>query len=278
MKQFRQKNPLLIVIAALILTGVVSIASAVLPVHPLANAAGVLATPFRAAGTAVTSWVQGVFRYATQYEAMERRIEELEGQVAEMERENREAEQTLRENERLRRLLELREKRRDFVFESAAVTGRTVSGWASTLTISKGSLHGVEEGDCVVTENGALVGVVRESGTNWATVATLLDPDLAVGVRFFRTGDDGILQGDFSLMGENMTRVGFVSNEAELRPGDEVLTSGMGGRYPSGLTVGTVESFGFAPSGTEQYAVVKPKADLERLEEVFVIKEFTQVE
>lgn len=278
MKPIRQKNGLMTVVIALLLTGAVSIASAVLPVHPLTNLVGVLSTPFRAAATALTGWGQGVYRYALQYDELGRRVAELEGQVARMEEENRAAEAALRENERLRTLLGLRERRQDFVFESAAVTGRTVSGWASTLTISKGSVHDVAVGDCVVTESGALVGVIRETGLNWSTVATILDPDLAVSVRFFATGDDGILQGDFALMGEGRTRVGFVSNQAVLEPGDTVLTSGMGGVYPSGLVAGRVEETGFAPSGTEQYAVVVPAADLERLEQVFVIKDFTQVE
>lgn len=278
MKHYFQKNGMLVLIAALVLTGMVSIGSVLIPVHPLTNLVGILGTPFRAVGSAVTSWGQGVYRYATEYDALKARVAELESQVAQMEQENREAAETIRENERLRKLLDLREKRTDFVFESATVTGRTTSSWSSTITISKGSLHEVSIGDCVVTENGELVGVVREVGSNWSSVATLLDPDLAVSARVFRTGDDGILQGDLSLMGEGKTRLGYLTTEAELRPGDDVLTSGMGGVYPSGLVAGKVEQCVFAPSGTEQYAVLQPAADLQRLEEVFVIKDFQLVE
>ena len=278
MKQPRHRSGLAVVIAALVLTGAASIGSALIPLHPLTQIAGTIATPFRAVGSALTGWGQGIYRYAAEYDALRSRVAELEGQVAEMERENREAEQILRENQRLRGLLQLRQRRRDFVFEAANVTGRAASSWTSTLTVSKGSLHGVESGQCVVTENGALVGVVREAGPNWATVATVLDPDLAVSVRFYPGGDDGILQGDFSLLESGQTRVGYVSNEAQVQVGDEVLTSGMGGAYPSGLVAGTVASFGYTPSGTEQYAVLTPKADLDRLEEVFVIKEYNLVE
>lgn len=278
MKQSRNKNGWAVVIAALLLTGAASIGSALIPLHPLTQLAGTLATPFRALGTAITGWGQGVYRYAAEYDELRERVSELEGQVAEMERENREAEQILRENERLRSLLDLRRRRRDFVFEAANVTGRSATSWTSQLTIAKGSLHGVEAGQCVVTENGDLVGVIREAGPNWACVATVLDPDLALSVRFYPAGDDGILQGDFALLGQGRTRVGYVANSAALALGDQVLTSGMGGEYPAGLVVGQVESFGSAPSGTEQYAVVTPRADLDRLEEVFVIKEYSLVE
>ena len=278
MREFFRKNGIIVVIAALLLTAAVSIGSALIPMDPLANALGVLATPFRAIDTAVTGWGQGVYRYATEYDALRQRVAELEGQVAQMEQENREANAALRENERLRQLLELREKRTDFVFESAAVTGRTVTSWSATLTISKGTAHGVSQGDCVITETGALVGVVREAGLNWSTVSTVLDPDISLGAQVFSTGEDGILEGDLTLMTEGKCRLSYLSVQSETEKGDQVLTSGMGGIYPSGLVIGTVERVDYLPSGAERYAVLAPAADLDRLEEVFVIKDFQIVE
>lgn len=278
MKDFFRKNGIVVIIAALLLTAAVSIGSALVPMTPLANLMGILATPFRAVSTAVTSWGQGVYRYATEYGALQDRVAELELQVARMEQENREATQALAENERLRALLELREKRSDFVFESATVTGRTTTSWSATLTISKGTAHGVEEGDCVITETGNLVGVIGEAGLNWSTVTTVIDPNISLGALVFRTGDDGILEGNLDLLLEGRCRLSYLTAQAELVQGDEVLTSGLGGVYPSGLVIGAVEQVYTTPSGVEQYAVLQPAADLERLEEVFVIKDFTIVE
>ena len=278
MKDFFRKNGLMVVIAALLLTAAVSITSAFLPVNPVTNLLGLITTPFRAAATAVTGWGQGIWSYATEYDDLQNRVQELERQVAQMEQENREATQALQENERLRTLLDLREKRRDFVFESATVTGRTTTSWTATLTISKGTVHGVEEGDCVITETGSLVGVISQAGLNWSTVTTVLDPNISVGALLFRTGEDGILEGDLTLMAQGKCRLSYLSAQAELVSGDEVLTSGMGGKYPSGLVIGTVEQVHTTPSGVEQYAVLEPAADLERLAEVFVIKDFEIVE
>lgn len=278
MKDFFRKNGFMVIVAALLLTAAVSIASALLPMDPVTNLLGIVTTPFRAAATAVVSWGQGIWRYATEYEQLQEQVKELELQVAQMEEENREATQALEENERLRALLELREKRRDFVFESAMVTGRTTTSWSATLTISKGTMHGVEEGDCVITETGCLVGVIAEAGLNWSTVTTVIDPNISVGALLFRTGDDGILEGDLTLMTEGKCRLSYLSAQAELVAGDEVLTSGMGGKYPSGLVIGTVEQVCTTSSGVEQYAVLEPAADLDGLAEVFVIKEFEIVE
>ncbi len=278
MKDFFHKNGIVLLIAALALTGVISIGSAVLPVNPLSNLLGILATPFRAAATAVISWGEGVYRYATEYEALQERVAELERELAEMEAANRESVSALEENERLRDLLELRQRRRDFVFESAAVTGRTSTSWEATLTISKGTAHGVAEGDSVITETGELVGVVDEAGLNWSTVTTIIDPDISVGATVFRTADSGILEGDLTLMTQGTCRLSYLSTQAELVSGDEVLTSGTGGLYPSGLVIGYIEGVYTDPSGLEQYAVLRPAADLDALAQVFVIKDFEIIE
>ncbi|MCD7734901.1 MAG: rod shape-determining protein MreC [Clostridiales bacterium] len=278
MRKFLQKNGFAVLIVALLLTAAVSITTALMPVDPLTNLAGILATPFRAVATAVTSWAEGVWDYATEYEALKEENEALRLQVAQLEEENREATEALEENERLRALLELREKRSDFVFESATVTGRSVTSWSATLTISKGAAQGIEEGDCVITEAGYLVGVVGEAGTNWSTVVTVIDPDISMGALVFSTGEDGLLEGDLTLMLEGACRLSYLSTDSAIAVGDEVLTSGLGGVYPSGLMIGTVERVETTSSGVELYAVLRPSADLEALEEVFVIKEFDIVE
>ncbi|MCD8383856.1 MAG: rod shape-determining protein MreC, partial [Clostridiales bacterium] len=115
-------------------------------------------------------------------------------------------------------------------------------------------------------------------GLNWATVVTVIDPDTSMGALVFSTGEDGLLEGDLTLMLEGACRLSYLSTDSAIAVGDEVLTSGLGGVYPSGLVIGTVERVETTSSGVELYAVLRPAADLEALEEVFVIKEFDIVE
>ncbi len=123
-----------------------------------------------------------------------------------------------------------------------------------------------------------MVGVVGEAGLNWSTVVTIIDPDISMGALVFSTGEDGLLEGDLTLMLEGSCRLSYLSTDSAIAVGDEVLTSGLGGVYPSGLMIGTVERVELSSSGVELYAVLQPSADLEALEEVFVIKEFDIVE
>ena len=158
------------------------------------------------------------------------------------------------------------------------VTARSNSNWASTLTLSKGSTDGIEAGDCVITETGVLVGVVSKTGINWSTVSTIINTDTEIGGIVTRTYSAGVLEGDFALMNEGKLKLNYLPEEAQLVSGDEVLTSGRGEIFPSGLVVGRVEGVFTDPSGKTRYAVIEPEVTLDSLIEVFVIKEFEIVE
>lgn len=267
-------------IIALLLTAAISLGSVFVPnfTAPITHVMGAVATPFRAVATFFTDRVEAAYDYAFRYHAMENRLEELQAQVAEMSEENRAAQAALEENARLRELLNLQQAHSDFEFESATVTGRAASSWTSTLTISKGSAAGLEADMCVVTEQGYLVGVISDVGPNWATVTTLIDPRTSIGAMDARTGDAAVLTSDLDRMNAGQCMLSYLSSEAALAAGDTVVTSGLGGVYPPGLTVGEVVEEGTTASGMERYALVAPAAQLDELKQVFVIKAFDVVE
>ncbi len=129
-------------------------------------------------------------------------------------------------------------------------------------------------GDCVIAETGHLLGVVNEIAPSSAVVYTVVDTRLEMGGLVSRTYYSGILEGEFNLMQEGKLRLSYLSDEAQVLPGDVVVTSGMGEQYPAGLVVGTVEGLFDDPSGTSRYATVIPTASLDDLIEVFVITDF----
>ena len=88
----------------------------------------------------------------------------------------------------------------------------------------------------------------------------------------------GILEGDFTLMSQGKLKLSYLPDGAQLVARDEVVTSGKGDVFPSGLVVGTVEAVFTDPSGMNRYAVVEPDVDLDSLVEVFVIKSLDIVE
>lgn len=280
MKNFLRQNGIWLLAIALLLSLVITLSSVLLGgnANPLANVVQAVTSPIRGGISAVLDWADGVSTYVFRYGEMQQELEDLRLQVSQLEEQVRQGEEDSRENEQLRDLLKLQQQRQDFVFENAKVTARSNSNWESTLTLSKGSAAGVAAGNCVITETGVLVGVVSEVGTNWCTVSTVINTDIEMGGIVTRTYSAGVLEGDFSLMSQGKLKLNYLPEGAQLVSGDEVLTSGKGDVYPSGLVVGQVEGVFTDPSGMTRYAVVTPDVDLSSLIEVFVIKDFDIVE
>ena len=280
MKNFLRQNGIWLVVVALLLSLVISLGSVLLggAADPLSNLVQTVTAPVRSGVSAVLDWAGGVSDYVLRYGQLQQELDDLRLQVSQLEEQVRQGEEASRENEQLRELLDLQQRRQDFVFENAKVTARSTVSWESTLTLSKGSSAGVAAGNCVITETGVLVGVVSAVGANWCTVSTVIDTNIEMGGIVTRTYSAGVLEGDFTLMGQGRLKLNYLPDEAQLVAGDEVLTSGKGDVYPSGLVVGRVEGVFTDPSGMTRYAVVIPNVDLSSLIEVFIIKDFDIVE
>lgn len=245
---------------------------------PLPNVAGIIASPFRSAGAAITETVSGWVDYFAEFDALKEENEQLKLEIAEMETAIRQAEKDSEENERLRKLLDLREQRRDLHFESARIVESDSSNWESVLTVNKGTTQDVAVGDCVVTETGYLVGVVTDAGLNWCTIRTILDSDTSIGATVFRSGQNAVAQGDFALMGQDRLMLNYLGADPDVVAGDLIVTSGLGDYFPSQLVIGTVESVSTGDDGLAQYAVITPSVSLDDLTQVFIVTSFDIVE
>lgn len=276
MKDFLKNNGLWILFAG----AVIAVALAVLSyfstnASPLVNLMNTVASPFRAVSTSVANWISDKRNYYEDTTALKEENEALKRQIAEMEAAVRQGETDSQENAFLRELLDLRKQRRDLSdFETATVMERSVTNWTSSLTLNKGSVHGVEVGDCVIDGRGNLVGRISEAGYDWSTVLTVVDTDTSLGARIYRTQDIGIANGDFALMGEGLLRLDSLPVSCQLLEGDLIVTSGLGGYLPPDLVIGSVTSLQADDSDTAVYAVLTPAAELDSLTEVCIIKSF----
>lgn len=274
MSRFFRNNGGLLVVAAVLLAAVLAVGAYILGYDPLTGVLEVLATPFRAASSAVTNWAEGQYDRAFRYEELQAENEALRQRVAELERDAIAGQDAARENERMKDLLGLAEERPELQYRDAAVVRRSSDNWRSDLTIDRGTLGGVEVNDCVIDQYGHLIGVVTEANPNSSRVTTILDPDLELGGRVARTDEDAILEGDFTLMLEGLLRLAFVSEDAKLVTGDQVTTSGLGGVYPPGLVVGSVRTLYVEEDGISRYAQVEPAADINGAQYVYVIVDY----
>ncbi len=174
--------------------------------------------------------------------------------------------------------IELREqlgylRRPDRELIPAEVIARDISGWWHSLRIGKGLAEGVEPQMAVVTPDG-LLGRTMNVSAGTSDVLLISDPSCRVSAYLPRVQTYGITSGrGLSVRGLPMVRMEFINKDKEIRAGDEVVTSGLGGTYPRGILIGYVERVVMDDSGLYQMADIVPASDIGRLAYCFVVAE-----
>jgi len=189
----------------------------------------------------------------------------LRAEVGRLREENARLRASEQENARLRTLLGFKEQQ-PYRTVAVRVVGRDPSDWFSTVLVDRGTLAGIRRNDSAVTSDG-LVGHVIEAGLTWSRVLLLPDPRSAVGVLVVRSREAGVVEGQ----GQPLLRVKYLARDADVQPGDEVVTSGLGPIYPRSLVVGSVVEVSHPSGDMFEEAVVRPSADLSHLEELLII-------
>ncbi len=180
-----------------------------------------------------------------------------------------ELEQDRQQNLRLKRLLDFKQQH-DLRFISARVIGISLEPEFHRITLDVGYDDRVDVGDAVTDADG-LVGKVIETTASRCVVQLMSDPDSSMDGRVERTRSRGIIKG----MADRkafLCEFAFSLRTEDVREGDRIVTSGLDSTFPAGLPLGVVVKSGDMSQGIFREAMVKPYADLSRLEEVFVAK------
>ncbi len=166
----------------------------------------------------------------------------------------------------LERLLGLHETL-DLLTQGARIIASDATPYFSTITIDRGSLHGVQPDLAVIVPAGVVGRVVGVPGERAAKVQLLVDRNAAAGALIERTRASGVVIGTDD---DRVMRMDYVSNLEDVRVGDRIVTSGTDGIYPKGFLVGDVTA---VVEGVGLYRVidVDPVVDFTKLEEVLVV-------
>jgi rod shape-determining protein MreC len=280
LKEYLRKNGIkagIVVVAVVLLIGI-SAAARSGRISFVQNVTGIVESPLKRVLSSTVNAIDNLYGYIFEYDSLRAENESLRSQLAEAQESARDGISASEENVRLRQLLELREQHTDYELESSKVVLWSSSNWASAFTISKGSSSGIELGDPVITEYGAVVGQITELGDNWATVSTVIDVDMSVGAFVGTSGSSGMVVGEFSLMRNKQAKLTYLADGAQIFVGDDVLTSGSGGAFPAGLVIGTLTAVQTEAGGQVEYGIVEPQVDFDSLVQVFIIKDYEVVE
>ncbi len=241
---------------------------------PVTKLVGMITAPIQKAASGVTGFFGKGISYFTDYDDLVAENEELHRRVREMEQTVRDAELALEENNRLRAQAGQPERSRELTTLNAEVIARNPGDWATVLTLDKGSSHGVELNNAVITVDG-LVGYVSSVAPNYCTITTVVDIDMQCGALITRTRDSAIAEGDYDLMNAGQLRLSYLKEDTSIVIGDTVETSGAGGVFPKGVMIGTVESILPEENGISYYAVLRPFVNAESVTNVSIVTGFT---
>ena len=233
---------------------------------------GAIVTPLQNGVAAATDWFTDLFGYFYRYDALERENEELKQRIQEYEKLEIEYHAAVNQNAALREAAGIKAKRAEFELELCSVVSVSGNGFQSSLTLSRGSVSGIEVGDCVITGDG-MVGYVDQVALNHCVVKTVIHVDFNASAAVSRTRDVVVASGDFELAADGLLKVPYLENDANIRVGDVILTNG--GAYPPDLIVGRVAEVKQEKHGISSYAAIQPSVDLDSLSTVFVVKNFS---
>lgn len=234
---------------------------------------GVL-TPIRSGAEALTRQAEQYYSYIFRYESLVAENEALKEKIAQLEDDSRMAASLNRENDRLRALLELTEAHEDYELVDAYIIGRSSTDWSSTFTLNRGTNAGIAKDMVVITANGAVVGLVTEAGPNYAVFKSVLDSSLEISATMSSSGYSGMVTGGYSSGHAKMLRMDYLPSSAVIRNEDQVVTTGST-LYPRDLILGYVADAGYDETGVSKFAMLEPAADIENLEQVFVLTAYS---
>ena len=181
------------------------------------------------------------------------------------------------ENAQLRALLGEYDERAEMNPVLARVIASESGNYFSTFTINKGKKDGVDTQMAVITSAG-LIGYTYEVFESISKVITVIDDQASLAALIESSRDQGAVKGTLGSTGEPLCRMYYLSADSVPRPGDRVITSGVGVSFPKGLLIGYVRESTRAIEDNKHYIVVEPAADFEHIENVLVLRYYAEVE
>jgi rod shape-determining protein MreC len=164
-----------------------------------------------------------------------------------------------------------------YTFTSAKVISNSIKLNNNSMTINRGTNHGVQPGMGVVTAgSNSVVGIVKSSTNNYSRILPVLHSQSSISSSISRNGHFGGL----IWRGGDPTKANLVDipKHADLKIGDTIQTSGFGTIFPEGIMVGTIDTF-WIQTGTNFYEIkVNLSSDLSKVKYVYVVENLMREE
>lgn len=231
------------------------------------NAFSTIVMPIQTGYTYLKNKVTGNKTFFTNMDELKAENEELKTENSNLEQELRELEIIKAENETLKEYLGLTQKYTAYETVPAYIISKDVSNYSNIFVINAGKDDGIDVNMTVIADEG-LVGYVISVTNSTAKVQTIIDSSSAVSACISTTDDSIICKGSLE---DGMLKASYIPTSADISEGEQIETSGMGGIYPKGITIGKIKEVEQTLNILDRYAWIEPAVDFDKVETVLVI-------
>ena len=174
------------------------------------------------------------------------------------------------ENKELLAMAGYKQQREDLTLLPARVIGVSLGDLHEFFFLDKGNVDGLRP-DMVVITSAGVAGVVEQVYRHYSRFMLISANQSRMGVKVLRRESRAV--GVMTGMGPNrsLLKAEYFGRDDDVKPGDMLVTSGIGGKYPAGLCIGTVTSVEADMTGLQKLAKIEPAADLSHPDRVFVV-------
>ena len=260
-----------LVICIVLLSALLAYSSRQSPIHLINRLPSDVISPLKISAGKVGFWLSDYFSVYISNSTAASRLKTTERELARLQSRLVEVDHLKRQVAELREQLEFSESRKDLDLVSAELITRNTSEFGSQLLIKVNTQINAEIdiGDPVIASN-ALIGQIIKIENHIGTVMLLTDPKSAVDIRLKSSQARGVAIGT-SQGAIGGLRLKYLSQDERIEEGEEILTSGLDGKFPSDLPIGHVEYVDDKTSGESKRVHVRPTIQPEKLRYVFIV-------
>ena len=235
------------------------------PVHMVRSGVNTVMTPARYVGSFAATPFNALGNIFSNLTASQDSLRDLKKENSELTAKVAKLSEAEKTAERLEKLMGLTSTY-NLNSTAARIIGASGDAWTGTVTIDKGSADGMSVNMPVASSDG-VVGQIISVSRNTSVVRLLTDENSGISAMVQDTRAQGMLQGQ----ADGSLRLEYVTTDSDVKAGDIIVTSGIGGVFPKGLPLGTVSSVDKSANSVYYTIVVRTQAQMENNEEVLVI-------
>ena len=270
MKPFKNKLAVTIVVLSVAFLGII-IFSLKNNSNIISSGVGSVISPLQKIIYNANDKLKESFDFFINFSKVKQENKELAAKNAELENQLIEYNRMKDENTRLREMFDYSQANQNYNYLGCNIVGYSGGNISNGYIIDKGTNDGLKKDMIIITSVG-LVGKITKADTNFSIVQTIMNENIAVAAMVESTRQTtGILQGGVNSKNEKLVTLSNIPMDSEIKEGDVILTSGLGGMYPKEIRIGEVISIDIDSVGLMKKALVRPYVDFDKLDGVFVV-------